>query len=135
MHPTLAARYFRLLGSAKVILDVGCGLGDLGRYRPRSDIEVHGVDIDSNAVSFAQEHEIAKQVDLDSDPLPYPDETFDGLLAKDIFEHVSDPGRLASECRRVLRPGGVMLASVVMASANEVNEQECCGDPSSISAG
>lgn len=110
----LAERYYREFGSAASILDLGCGTGTFGRYRP-AGVTVHGVDSDPGAVAAASEWEQAVRVELEIEPLPYPDGTFDGVLAKDIFEHVHDAGRLAAEVARVLRPGGIVVASVVMA--------------------
>ncbi len=119
--PTLAARYYRKLGqSARIILDVGCGTGDFGRLRASPDIEVHGVDADPIAIARASISERALEADLDAGPLPYPDEMFDAVLAKDIFEHVQFPGTLAREIHRVMKPGGVLIASVVMARPRRV---------------
>lgn len=115
MASGLARRYFREFGDARRILDVGCGTGELGRYRPSSEVEVHGVDVDAGAVEQAARFEVAVCLDLESSPLPYEDESFDAVLARDIFEHVQDPGRLAREIYRVVCPGGVLVASVVMA--------------------
>ena len=120
MLPAIAARYYGQLGAARRILDVGCGTGDFGRYRPAPDIQVHGVDVDPGAVAQARGHEQALQLDLESEPLPYGAESFDAVLAKDILEHVQDPGRLVREIHRVLRPGGVLVASVVMAKPRAV---------------
>jgi len=114
MPSGLARMYFAHFDGARKVLDVGCGTGALGRYRPSPDIEVHGVDIDAGAVELAAQHEAAVRLDLDREPLPYPDETFDAVLAKDIFEHVRQPGPLAREIHRVMIPGGVLIASVVM---------------------
>jgi SAM-dependent methyltransferase len=116
----LAVRYWRLLGAAGRVLDLGCGDGAFGAARPRENIEVHGVDADPRAVAAASRHERAVLLDLDAAPLPYPDGYFDAVLAKDIFEHVDDPGALARETHRVMRPGGAIVASVVMARPHRV---------------
>lgn len=116
----LAALYFQEFGDARRILDVGCGTGALGRYRPSPEIEIHGVDSDPGALQQAAQFEDVQWVDLDASPLPYEDESFDAVLAKDIFEHVQDPGMLARETYRVLRPGGALVASMVMAKPRAV---------------
>jgi predicted TPR repeat methyltransferase len=41
LRPTVAAWYYRQLGPARRILDLGCGNGDFGRYRPSREIEVN----------------------------------------------------------------------------------------------
>ena len=118
--PALARRYFAQFGDARRILDVGCGTGEFARYRPSPEIEIDGVDVDPRAVERARRFERAVELNVDSEPLPYEDHSFDAALAKDILEHVQDPGRLAREIHRVLRPGGVLVASVVMARPRAV---------------
>ena len=120
MRPGLAARYYREFGDARTILDVGCGAGDFGRLRPSPMISVYGVDVDAIAVEQARRYERAARVDVDVEQLPFGNAMFDAVLAKDIFEHVNDPGRLAREIHRVTRPGGVIVASVVMARPRRV---------------
>ncbi len=120
MTAALARRYYREFAGARAILDVGCGIGDFGRLRPSPGIIVNGVDIDAGAIERAAQHERAVCVDLDASPLPYTDTSFDAVLAKDIFEHVQNPGHLAREVYRVTRRGGVMVASVVMARPQRV---------------
>ncbi len=120
MPASLARRYYRQFAGARTILDVGCGTGEFGRLRPSAGIVVNGVDIDAGAVEQATLHERAVRVDLDAMPLPYPNASFDAVLAKDIFEHVRDPGQLAREVYRVTKRGGVLVASVVMARPHRV---------------
>lgn len=120
IRPGLAARYYRQFAGARTVLDVGCGTGDFGRLRPSPAIEVYGVDIDPLAIERACRYERASRVDVDVEPLPFADGTFDAVLAKDIFEHVKDPGRLAREIHRVTRPGGTVVASMVMARPRRV---------------
>jgi SAM-dependent methyltransferase len=121
MPPALARRYWRELGiGARVVLDAGCGIGEFGRYKPLPGIVVHGVDADSGAVSRASAWEDARCVDVDTELLPYADGVFSGALAKDIFEHVQAPGALARELHRVMQPGAVLVASVVMARPKRV---------------
>lgn len=43
-------------------------------------------------------------------PLPYPDETFDIIIADFVFEHVAAPGLMAAELRRILKPAGWICA-------------------------
>ncbi len=113
--PALAARYYRQFVGARRVLDLGCGAGEFGRFRPTPDIEVVGVDADPLAVELASRYERALRVDLEREPLPFEDGTFDAVLAKDIFEHLWEPQGAVREAHRVLRPGGVLVASVVMA--------------------
>ncbi len=120
LRPALAAWYYRQIGPARRILDLGCGNGDFGRYRPSTVIEVHGIDADQGAVASAARYEIAVQGDLDEAGLPYDADYFDAVLARDILEHLRAPWLTLREVHRVLRPGGCVVASVVMAKPQAV---------------
>ena len=47
----------------------------------------------------------------DAGRLSFADCTFDLAVSSDVFEHVPDIGEALSECCRILRPGGRMLAT------------------------
>ena len=115
LHPTLVAYYYHHFGHVRRVLDLGCGLGCMGRLKPDSAIEVYGLDIDEGAVAEAAQYENAQVWDLEAQRLPFDGEYFDAVLAKDILEHIQAPWVLVTEIYRTLRPGGIVIASVAMA--------------------
>ncbi len=50
---------------------------------------------------------------IDAQSIPYPDESFDAVLAYHMLYHVPDRHPALAEIRRVLRPGGSLYASTV----------------------
>jgi SAM-dependent methyltransferase len=46
----------------------------------------------------------------DAHDIPFADETFDGVIAQAVLEHVVDPHRCVDEIHRVLKQGGVVYA-------------------------
>ncbi len=99
-----------LIGSGERLLDVGCGRGEFDEKVQGRFQEMHGVDISATALEFARKVGlIAQQVNLNTDPLPYPDNHFDSLISLDVIEHVLDPLPVAREMARVLKPGGRIL--------------------------
>jgi SAM-dependent methyltransferase len=115
LDPSLVAYYYRHFGHVRRILDLGCGLGCMGRLKPEAAIEVYGLDIDEVAVAEARQYENAQVWNLETPRLPFDEDYFDAVLAKDILEHLQAPWVLVAEIYRILRPGGVVMASAVMA--------------------
>lgn len=48
----------------------------------------------------------------DAVALPFPDETFDRIICSEVFEHIAADTAAMAELYRVLRPGGVLAATV-----------------------
>jgi uncharacterized protein YbaR (Trm112 family) len=46
----------------------------------------------------------------DAHDLPFKNETFDGVIAQAVLEHVLDPARCVAEIERVLKPSGIVYA-------------------------
>lgn len=53
--------------------------------------------------------------------LSFEDGAIDLIVSNDVFEHVPEPVRAFRECARVLKPGGVMLATIPFHSDAEVS--------------
>ena len=88
-------------------LDVGCGLKP---YKHNfSKCSYVGIDV---KVSGSQPS--AKEPDLyfDGELLPFADNSFDGVISTQVFEHVSNPEMLLSEVYRVLKPRGSFIIAV-----------------------
>jgi SAM-dependent methyltransferase len=106
---TLFRRYVG--GPGRRVLDLGCRDGALTQAYLDGN-EVVGVDADREALAAAARLGIeTRWADLDQ-PLDLGDASFDVVVAGELLEHLRDPRRLVGEVRRVLRPGGMFVASV-----------------------
>ena len=65
------------------------------------------------AASYVSVDAVAAGADLvgRAEELPVEDAAFDVVLCNQVLEHCDDPRRVAGELRRVVAPGGVVLAS------------------------
>ena len=101
------------------LLDVGCGWGGKAIYvaealRPGrvEGFDLPGVFDPGVPLAFAAERGVAGCGFRTgyAEKIPYGDAEFDLLFCEDVLEHVEDPAAVLAECRRVLRPGGLLLA-------------------------
>jgi ubiquinone/menaquinone biosynthesis C-methylase UbiE len=120
LHPKLVEKYFEILGEVKIILDLGCGNGSIGKFKRNSSIEIIGIDIDINLLKEASKFENVLLYDLEKDNLPFPSNYFDGIIAKDILEHVYNPSLIMTEIYRILKPDKKAILSVPMAKPSIV---------------
>ena len=105
------------LESGGTLLDAGCGTGFWLRAllaRGVSSDRLHGVDLLPERLALCR-RDLPARLDLrhaDVRALPYPDAAFDVVLVFAVLSSL--PGRMdvrhaLSECRRVTRPGGLVL--------------------------
>lgn len=57
-------------------------------------------------------HQLAAYPAIDMHALPFADESFDFVIHSDTLEHVRQPIRALSECRRVLKTGGWLCFTI-----------------------
>lgn len=94
------------------MLDLGCGYGGRAvRFVELGARTVTGVEVDDAMVEHCRRY--AEEVGADvsfargaGEDIPLPDASVDLVVMNDVMEHVIDPGRVLTECARVLRPGG-----------------------------
>jgi ubiquinone/menaquinone biosynthesis C-methylase UbiE len=89
------------------VLEVGTGTGLVLPSYPPTVSDVVAIDIDPEMLARARR----RRPDLtllqaDVQQLPFPDASFDAVVACLVFCSVEDPVRGLAELRRVLRPGG-----------------------------
>jgi SAM-dependent methyltransferase len=93
------------------VLDVGCGTGDLTeRLRRELGADVVAVDQSERMVELTRGRGIDARV-ADVQELPFPDGSFDAVVAAWVLFHVPEVPRALDELARVLRPGGRLVAA------------------------
>lgn len=95
------------------VLDAGTGTGANLRLLRQLEFEnLSAVDFSEEAIRHCRDKGLGEVQQGDLCDLPYPDESFQLLLATDILEHIDDDAKAAAELARVLAPGGAALLTV-----------------------
>lgn len=99
-----------LVGEKKVILDVGCGIGEIGTLLIQNKNKVYGVDISPTAAKRAGKRGlIAKHSDIEKEGIPFRNDYFDVVLVGEVIEHVFDTGQFLEEIRKKLKKRGELV--------------------------
>ena len=104
-----------------VILELGCGPGYLWSHcvnRIPSGWRITLSDLSPGMVDAAWRNLVVtgrnfKFEQIDAQSIPYADETFDAVIANHMLYHVPDRPKAIGEIRRVLKPGGHLIATTV----------------------
>jgi SAM-dependent methyltransferase len=103
-------RYVPLAPGAR-ILEVGAAQGLYMAALARAGYAPSGIEPWAQAIETGRGVGQRLGIELDlvegvAEELPWPDRSFDLVLAISVLEHVADPARVLAEVERVLRPGG-----------------------------
>ena len=122
----LTVDYDRLgVRAGELLLDLGAGNGRHAYEAFRRGVRVVAVDFnhadmaECRVMCGAMEAEgeapaggLAAAAVGDGQQLPFPDATFDRIIAAEVMEHIPDDERAAAELARVLKPGGTVAITV-----------------------
>jgi SAM-dependent methyltransferase len=113
------ARIAALLGKAAPdirVLDVGCSRGQFVAAAISAGYLAEGVEPAPRIAEAARAAGVPVKTGLLEDQ-HFPDASFDALTLFEVIEHLHDPLPLLAECRRVLKPGGILLVSTANAES------------------
>jgi SAM-dependent methyltransferase len=100
------------------VLDIGCATGDMAARLKGLGYDAAGVDIAEPMVARARERWNTIRFEVgDGERLPFPDDTFDGIVCLGVIEYQNNDGRMLQEIRRVLRSGGHAVLSTPNAAS------------------
>lgn len=92
------------------LLDVGCSRGHFVEAAAQSGFRAEGVEPAPRLAAAAREAGLNVHTGL-LEEQDFPAQSFDAVTLFEVLEHLKDPRSVLSECRRILRPGGILLLS------------------------
>jgi methionine biosynthesis protein MetW len=108
------SRVDQYFAGGDLVVDLGCGDGSWIEAVGSRYARAVGIDISADRVTLSGDSretwEFIKQ-DLNEGQVPLPDGGADGVRANQVIEHVANPLRFLAEAHRILRPGGVFVAT------------------------
>src|SRR5688572_13684480 len=117
------------------VLDIGCGTGSLSATLARvtGASKIVGIDPSNGFIEYARTQIADPRVTFevgDAQALPYPDESFDRVMALLVVNFIPDAPKATKEMRRVTRSGGVVATTMWDSRDNELNQ--CLWDAASV---
>jgi SAM-dependent methyltransferase len=106
------------LADGQAVLDVGCGLGgtlDVINQR-HSNMRLYGVNIDARQLAVCEQLQTANGNRLvwqqaNACELPFPNASLDRIICLEAMFHFPSRKQFLQEVNRVLKPGGVFVAT------------------------
>ncbi len=104
------------LAANSSFLEIGCGTAPLLVAAARRFNKVVGVDIAFRWLVLAKKRLAEASLELTlicacAEALPFPDESFDRVVADSVLEHLSDQRLALAQCHRVTTPTGYLFVS------------------------
>ena len=100
------------------ILDLGCGEGEIAKQvffnKGESFVKAEwGLDNDKKMVKKAEKSGVYKQVIFgDAGKIELKDEVVDLVFSNSVLEHIKEIDKVLKEVKRVLKPGGWLIATM-----------------------
>ena len=99
------------MSKGQILLEPGCGRCDHLHHFRELGLNVLGMDLSNESLDFAEDIDV-KICNLESEQMPYEDNSIDIIYSKSFIEHLDCPDNFLKESHRVLKPGGILLTLV-----------------------
>jgi len=100
------------LGLDSCLCDIGAGNGAVSAFLNNKSLNTVALEPSELGAKNCLKRGIEPVVGSFLTDLSLPSGSIELIGSFDVIEHLEDPSKLLNECRRVLRPGGIMLVTV-----------------------
>ena len=113
-----SANLLKAIGYNKLVLECGCGTGQLSHYLQLNNNHVLGIDMSLGSLKLALEHKIRNQLDrcsfaqMNIFDLAIKDESFDVVISHGVLHHTFDAKKAFSHIVKKVKPGGIVMVGL-----------------------
>ena len=113
-----SSRLLKAVGYNKLVLDCGCGTGQLSHYLQLNNNHVLGVDLSGPCLALALEHKARNRLAraafcrMDIEDMAVRDNSFDTVIAYDVLPYTADARGAFGRILKKLKPGGVIVVGL-----------------------
>ncbi len=107
------------VSKGSIVLEVACGTGLVALKIAEKTSRVYGVDISQPMINEAKLKVEKKEINNvefsaeDAYALPFDKDMFDTVICNNALHNMVNPQKALSEMKRVLKPGGRLIATIV----------------------
>ena len=123
-----SSQLLEAIGFNKLVLECGCGTGQLSHYLQLNNNNVLGIDMSLSSLKLAIDHKIrnglmrSSFIQMNIFDLAIKDNCFDVVIAHGCLHHTFDARRAFAQIVKKLKPGGIIIAGLY----NRMDEDRTC---------
>ncbi len=106
------------IGYNKLVLECGCGTGQLSHFLSLNNNHVLGIDLSTSSLKLALEHKVRNKVprvafvQMNIFELGIKDEVFDVVISSGVLHHTRDARRAFDAIVKKVKPGGIVMVGL-----------------------
>jgi 2-polyprenyl-3-methyl-5-hydroxy-6-metoxy-1,4-benzoquinol methylase len=117
-HNPFTTRLLRAVGYNKLVLECGCGTGQMSQFLQLNNNCVLGIDLSLASLGLAMEHKLRNQLErsafaqMNIFDLAIKDDSFDVVISHGVLHHTYDARKAFSHIVRKAKPGGIVMVGL-----------------------